>query len=142
MLCIVVCILLLRPPPMSTRTDTLFPYTTLFRSVVRPGAGGAGDRGAADLPQTQTGQDHTMSNEQPRPNRNRLTFLVIIGIFLGGMLVAGALRFAGWQPSGMKNNGELLQPPTDLRDVTPRSEERRVGKECGSTCRYRWSPYQ
>src|SRR3546814_18635905 len=23
----------------------------------------------------------------------------------------------------------------------PRSEERRVGKECVSTCRYRWSPY-
>src|SRR3546814_11589855 len=23
----------------------------------------------------------------------------------------------------------------------PRSEERRVGKECGSTCRYRWSQY-
>src|SRR3546814_20356043 len=23
-----------------------------------------------------------------------------------------------------------------------RSEERRVGKECVSTCRYRWSPYQ
>src|SRR3546814_16218008 len=22
-----------------------------------------------------------------------------------------------------------------------RSEERRVGKECDSTCRYRWSPY-
>src|SRR3546814_6318231 len=58
----------------------------LRRAVVRPGAGGAGDRGAADLPQTQTGQDHTMSNEQPRPNRNRLTFLVIVGIFLGGML--------------------------------------------------------
>src|SRR3546814_3895418 len=24
----------------------------------------------------------------------------------------------------------------------PRSEERRVGKECVSTCRSRWSPYQ
>src|SRR3546814_3958967 len=24
-----------RPPPRSTRTDTLFPYTTLFRSVLR-----------------------------------------------------------------------------------------------------------
>src|SRR3546814_14990288 len=24
-----------RPPPRSTRTDTLFPYTTLFRSLVR-----------------------------------------------------------------------------------------------------------
>src|SRR3546814_20507423 len=25
--------LMIRPPPRSTRTDTLFPYTTLFRSV-------------------------------------------------------------------------------------------------------------
>src|SRR3546814_14471350 len=25
--------------------------------------------------------------------------------------------------------------------VAPRSEERRVGKECVSTCRSRWSPY-
>src|SRR3546814_8923982 len=33
--------LMLRRPPRSTRTDTLFPYTTLFRSVAvvaRPGA--------------------------------------------------------------------------------------------------------
>src|SRR3546814_3293300 len=26
------CVLLIRRPPRSTRTDTLFPYTTLFRS--------------------------------------------------------------------------------------------------------------
>src|SRR3546814_9837890 len=26
-------------------------------------------------------------------------------------------------------------------DAFERSEERRVGKECVSTCRYRWSPY-
>src|SRR3546814_13747669 len=25
--------------------------------------------------------------------------------------------------------------------IVPRSEERRVGKECVSTCRSRWSPY-
>src|SRR3546814_19366478 len=31
-------------------------------------------------------------------------------------------------------------PDTDLRSVF-RSEERRVGKECVSTCRSRWSPY-
>src|SRR3546814_21141108 len=24
---------MIRPPPRSTRTDTLFPYTTLFRSI-------------------------------------------------------------------------------------------------------------
>src|SRR3546814_15424096 len=27
--------LMIRPPPRSTRTDTLFPYTTLFRSARR-----------------------------------------------------------------------------------------------------------
>src|SRR3546814_19446937 len=27
---------MIRRPPRSTRTDTLFPYTTLFRSPVRP----------------------------------------------------------------------------------------------------------
>src|SRR3546814_4422066 len=29
---------MIRRPPRSTRTDTLFPYTTLFRSVIVPGA--------------------------------------------------------------------------------------------------------
>src|SRR3546814_5789812 len=36
--------LMIRRPPRSTRTDTLFPYTTLFRSRTRL-AGGAGLRG-------------------------------------------------------------------------------------------------
>src|SRR3546814_16713154 len=31
---------MIRRPPRSTRTDTLFPYTTLFRSCRRAGAGG------------------------------------------------------------------------------------------------------
>src|SRR3546814_19631278 len=35
----VVFFLMLRRPPRSTRTDTLFPYTTLFRSGSRPGGG-------------------------------------------------------------------------------------------------------
>src|SRR3546814_13715959 len=35
------CFLMIRRPPRSTRTDTLFPYTTLFRSVAdAPFAGG------------------------------------------------------------------------------------------------------
>src|SRR3546814_11924450 len=40
---IVLCLFFLRirRPPRSTRTDTLFPYTTLFRSIARiVGAGG------------------------------------------------------------------------------------------------------
>src|SRR3546814_6311216 len=31
-LCLDICSLMIRRPPRSTRTDTLFPYTTLFRS--------------------------------------------------------------------------------------------------------------
>src|SRR3546814_5036059 len=37
---------MIRRPPRSTRTDTLFPYTTLFRSeAVEPGGGGHGGGG-------------------------------------------------------------------------------------------------
>src|SRR3546814_3163098 len=32
-------------------------------------------------------------------------------------------------------------PEASPRTVKSRSEERRVGKECVSTCRSRWSPY-
>src|SRR3546814_11956581 len=34
-----VFVLMIRRPPRSTRTDTLFPYTTLFRSAVVDGEG-------------------------------------------------------------------------------------------------------
>ena len=37
------------------------------------------------------------------------------------------------------NQGKLLQMLAQL--VGARSEERRVGKECQTTCRSRWSPY-
>src|SRR3546814_1368942 len=33
--CFFIFFLMIRRPPRSTRTDTLFPYTTLFRSIVQ-----------------------------------------------------------------------------------------------------------
>src|SRR3546814_1654484 len=50
--------LLIRRPPRSTRTDTLFPYTTLFRSAIdhQP------DKGA--VAQARMG-DHVDAVEQP-----------------------------------------------------------------------------
>src|SRR3546814_17429141 len=43
---VVLFFLMIRRPPRSTRTDTLFPYTTLFRSISRltavPAASAAG----------------------------------------------------------------------------------------------------
>jgi hypothetical protein len=53
-------------------------------------------------------------------NRNRGLLVLIVVVFFGSALVAGALRFSGWRPAGMKNHGELLQPPGDLRQVVPR----------------------
>src|SRR3546814_11535888 len=44
--------LMVRRPPRSTRTDTLFPYTTLFRSGRRGRAGGGG--AVADQPAVRT----------------------------------------------------------------------------------------
>src|SRR3546814_17274306 len=38
-----------RRPPLSTRTDTLFPYTTLFRSLHAVAAGGYRQRIGTDL---------------------------------------------------------------------------------------------
>src|SRR3546814_17510651 len=42
---------MLRRPPRSTRTDTLFPSTTLFRSVAAPLGVADDDVGAADVAQ-------------------------------------------------------------------------------------------
>src|SRR3546814_21093307 len=40
---------MIRRPPRSTRTDTLFPYTTLFRSVIYHGDGGVVARAIAEI---------------------------------------------------------------------------------------------
>src|SRR3546814_7115063 len=49
--------LMIRRPPRSTRTDTLFPYTTLFRS---------GDGRGGDVPPGhQMGGDHPPSRQHP-----------------------------------------------------------------------------
>src|SRR3546814_12406380 len=54
-------------------------------------------------------------------------------------LLAGVQRLAAVRRL-VDFEAELLQ---DAAGGEPhdRSEERRVGKECVSTCRYRWSPY-
>src|SRR3546814_3456253 len=58
-----------------------------------------------------------------------------------GALVGRELNHA------IDNKGRLVDAKGELRDwwtpaeVGARSEERRVGKECVSTCRSRWSPY-
>ena len=39
------------------------------------------------------------------------------------------------------DHADPTEPPADVNFDPARSEERRVGKECPSKCRSRWSPY-
>src|SRR3546814_11326949 len=57
--------LMIRRPPRSTRTDTLFPYTTLFRSWQGrgPAAGAPGVFGAADADRDHGVPDRARSEE-------------------------------------------------------------------------------
>src|SRR3546814_8475280 len=64
---------MIRRPPRSTRTDTLFPYTTLFRSRQRPS--GEGRRATARLLRRQPPQLRSASaaarRAAPRPFHRR-----------------------------------------------------------------------
>jgi hypothetical protein len=55
--------------------------------------------------------------------RGRVQFLLIAAVFLGPLALAAWLYFAGEDltPAGRTNNGELLQPITNLKDAVPES---------------------
>src|SRR3546814_8939745 len=60
---------MIRLPPRCTRTDTLFPYTTLFRAVAEVaeeiGApGGAGEEGGIDLAAVEAGHRPAVEPER------------------------------------------------------------------------------
>lgn len=65
--------------------------------------------------------------------RGRWMLIALFALFFGSMLVAGALRFSGWQPAGQRNHGELLSPPADLRALQPRLHDGNA---------YPWAPSQ
>src|SRR3546814_10138477 len=68
--------LMVRRPPRSTRTDTLFPYTTLFRSVVVRAAGLVLERPPRDaqargeVVQLVQRVGHQVSPAMPAPERD------------------------------------------------------------------------
>src|SRR3546814_13057797 len=108
--------LMLRRPPRSTRTDTLFPYTTLFRSSDQCARQG----GLTRLHQHAELVDRELADRRPRAKRPAP------GRDAGS---DGRRRVDGAAHTG------------DDAGVDRRSEERRVGKECVSTCTSWWSQY-
>src|SRR3546814_16197212 len=102
---------MIRPLTKSKRTDTLFPYTTLFRSSGLMSSARAGTFLASDSDTHQClGGDHPRLGLQPDVAQRAHDMVEVIG---------------------------RHPAPVALH----RTEERRVGKECVRTCRSRWSPY-
>src|SRR3546814_13481929 len=118
---------MIRRPTRSTRTDTLFPYTTLFRSAFEVAGG-------------DVRKNHRLIRAD-----HRVRGLVegIDGIRLGERptlhVIPGhaddVARPRQWGAGPHRMDRRPAGPRQD------RAEERRVGEECVRTCRSRWSRY-
>src|SRR3546814_14254143 len=118
---------MIRRPPRSTCTDTLFPYTTLFRSYV---ALAEGLQNAL-----------WMLGGAPGENRSDSLSAAFRNLDADARADLTTRYDALCEHYGMtptRNNRGIAH---ENGSVESRSEERRVGKECVSTCRSRWSPY-
>src|SRR3546814_16997694 len=65
------------------------------------------------------------------------TMLAVVGPSGAGKSTLSRLLFRFYEATG----GRITIDGQDITQVSQSSEERRVGKECVSTCRSRWSPY-
>src|SRR3546814_19860679 len=135
---------MIRRPPRSTRTDPLFPYTSLCRSDRRRAAVGAWYE---LFPRSFGGFDGASQH---------LDYVADLGfdvVYLppihpigrtnrkgpGNTLDAGPDDPGSPWAIGAAEGGHTAVHP-ELGTIDDRSEERRVGKECVSTCRSRGSP--
>src|SRR3546814_12640215 len=138
-------------PPVSTRTDTLFPYTTLFRSGEAAAAQQVVQRLDAvlhvhdrvDQVGVAQGVDRHLRvvgavfGQQDGADRAH----VVVPLLLAGSRVAGRVK---WKVAPLPGSDSAQTRPSwrvmTRLTLARRSEEGRVGKECVSTCRSRWSP--
>src|SRR3546814_13840337 len=136
-------------PPVTTRTDTLFPYTTRFRS----GRGAVRARIGQGLRQLV---DDVLRRRLVGIAHAEVDYVLAGGARLGlqGVDLGKNIRRQALYAMEVLSHGHFRgscgrrRPPAPAPCSEPgpsfpgrRSEERRVGKECVSTCRDRWSPY-
>src|SRR3546814_16417259 len=139
--------LMIRRPPRSTRTDTLFPYTTLFRSqphraralraAVSPERLPALKPAGLRAPVLCVSVLHAFGKHTAELAHRFLMAIVAAAREVACQIEAHALAF-------VQAAVFVVEPFIEEADVAaeaPRSVERRVGKECVSQCRSRWSPF-
>src|SRR3546814_20438266 len=114
-----------RRPPRFTRTYTLFPSTTLFRSK--------------NESYVQPDTIHGDTQAQSAPGFG-LSHLLCIRLM---PRIRGIKQLVFYKPDRKAKYDHINSLFTEAInwELIERSEERRVGKECVSTCRSRWSPY-
>src|SRR3546814_20342339 len=124
-----------RLPPRSTRTDTLFPYTTLFRSLHHPNvsldpsrvaaqvASGIGFLGAGAI-LMRRGVVHGLTTAAS------LWAVAALGLAVGGGTYGAAIAATLIMLFIL-----LALKPPEQRYVERSSEETRAGDECCGTCR-------
>src|SRR3546814_18059655 len=125
---------MIRRPPRSTRTDTLFPDTTLFRSA------------GLDL-QTRGTIEQAGRDISALPIAERDFGIVFQSYALFPNLTIERNVAFGLENSG-RSKAEITARVSELLDLVgladqppKRLEERRVGKECDSTYRYQLTTY-
>src|SRR3546814_6023789 len=69
---------MIRRPPRSTRTDTLFPYTTLFRSGHHRGCRPGGERGSVAVGARGHGDREFFRVDRPEEHTSELQSLMRI----------------------------------------------------------------
>src|SRR3546814_20289588 len=120
--------LMIRRPPRSTRTDTLFPYTTRFRSIVILEQGGV------------LAQHDTPANILGSPASDFVADFVGADRALKRLKVTEIAREDLRQPPVLPIGLPLDEARRRMEADALSSAARRVGKACVSTCRSRWSP--
>src|SRR3546814_16985221 len=124
-----------RRPPSTTLTETLVPDTTLVRSRyagVDPEERLGGidrHREGHEVSARKDTHDHVDAGLGEHP-------LGLVDGHVGLALGVGIGRL-----DLVTRDAAALVDHVDRELRSPRSEERRVGKACVSTCRSRWSPY-